>query len=403
MRRSLAISGPIRDTVSQRSSFASAHPSLAVDGLRAQPLSVHSHAHARPPHFCGGAPSRAPEKRRSPASPHQPFTHQPGFFSFSFLSIIKLHLVFISKRLVADFPTSALDLAAEYGVYDWIAALLDNRHIAQDGNAYIAPPPLFKPLPLGKNHSRNGSMSARNRTASRELRSMSPVKQSAPTPNKPKATPRKRRSKKQAEAAESIADSADEADGILGAAAEVADAVGLGDSGSTKPLDEKTIRISVTQDVITGDDDVDTTRTNLKVELPADAPDLTLPTDTEAMVEKAAAMIESAKELPEGTTEVSVSPKARKSAKSHKRKASSLEDDAVRGPEEIVQEIAHGEATSLATGEVEMHGRATKRTRIMVPAEEYRREKVKRRALMGLSGALAVGLVFHCVRPGMPC
>lgn len=249
------------------------------------------------------------------------------------------------------------------------------------------------------------------RTASRDLRSVSPAKHVAPA-NRPKATPRKRRAKKSAatpSVADSVASDIDEAYEFNGvtedqkealdeaieevaedAAEAIADAVAAAGEASeeSEPLAKGTVRVSVVEDVVDDADGNETTSTNVKVELPAGSKNLTLPTDTEGVIEMARDIIANAKEL-EGTAENTT---AAPSKKSSKRKAAAMdEDDDLQGPEEIVQEIAEGAATELTTGEVELHGRPAKRTRVMVPAEEYRREKVKRRALMGLSGALAVG------------
>lgn len=261
------------------------------------------------------------------------------------------------------------------------------------------------------------------RTASRDLRSASPVKNAAPTPNRPKATPRKRRNKKAA-ATPSIADSAasdaeyaDEAYGIRdddqeavddAIAEEVAEEIAeeiVEDVADTtaaivvaeeaeendETLKDDRVRVSVVSDVVPGEEDTETTRTTVKVELPSGAKELELPKDTEGVVEMAREIIEGAKDLQEGNTDT---PTAAAGKKSMKRKADVLdEDDELQGPEEIVQEVAEGDATELASGEVALTGRPAKRTRVMVPAEEYRREKVRRRALVGLSGALAVGYV----------
>lgn len=254
------------------------------------------------------------------------------------------------------------------------------------------------------------------RTASRDLRSVSPAKQTAPTPNRPKATPRKRRTKK-ATATPSVADSvasdideADELNGVLDEEAKeiVVEAIAEAEEEATElaqeaaalvaaeeadedddPLQDGTVRVSVTEDVAPGVDGTEVTSTNVKIELPAGSKDLKLPKDTEGVVELARDIIENAKELEQGASGNKSSAKGKKNLK---RKANDLDEDTqARGPEEIIEEVGEGDATELATGEVAIHGRPAKRTRLMVAAEEYRKEKMTRRAVTGVAGALAVG------------
>ena len=248
----------------------------------------------------------------------------------------------------------------------------------------------------------SNAISSHRKSASRDLRSTSPVKNPIASPTKAKPTPRKPRAKKdktnkEAKTTEPIADSADESsdeiDAIIEAAGEDAAVAAVADAVAAiepEPLADGSVRVSVTEDVVPGEDDTETTRTTVKVELPADSPDLKLPKDTEGVVAVARDIVESAKDLQQDTAE---NAPASKSAKpSRKRKASMSVDEKEAGsPEEIVQEIAEADATELTTANGEVQLRPTKRTRVMVAAEEYRREKVKRRALMGLSGALAVG------------
>jgi len=324
----------------------------------------------------------------------------------------------------------------------------------------------------------------------RETRSGSPVKSLSKAAReaieaRPKAVPHKKRHKKSAASnamkergvtPSSQLDS-DERDATpqQNGDADVDASQSLADT--TDPLPEDTVRVIVDSKV-DDDGEVQTTHTTVKVEMPANSPDLELPHDTEGVVEIAKDLLQNMKDLErakaqkaydqnredldrakaEGTLPAlqpghkrkspaelqsqSKSPSKSQSktqsqstsqpqsssasqsksssqsqpkpqsqskpssqslpapAKSNKRSRDEYEED-LEGPEEIVEEVvdisAADEAEAVAgvndeeRKAAQREHRPAKRVRVMVPAEEYRREKVRGRALLGLGGAFAVG------------
>lgn len=162
----------------------------------------------------------------------------------------------------------------------------------------------------------------------------------------------------QAEAdAEAEAEAAAEAQAEAEAEAEEAllDVNGVADMPA-EDHEESKVRVQVDQDVeVNGDTEV--THTNVTVEMPAWSPELPLPEDTEAMLEKAKQMVEEAKAL-EG------SPVAKSS---RKRKVEEVE------PSDI---------------DTELPVQPAKRARVL--EEKYKRERVRTRAVFGVAASLAV-------------
>jgi len=336
----------------------------------------------------------------------------------------------------------------------------------------------------------------------RETRSGSPVKSLSKAAReaieaRPKAIPHKKRHKKSAASnamkergvtpssqLDSVADSNDERDATPQQNGDADVDVSQSLADTTDPLPEDTVRVIVDSKV-DDDGEVQTTHTTVKVEMPANSPDLELPNDTEGVVEIAKDLLQNMKDLErakaqkaydhnredldrakaEGTLPdlqpghkrkspaeqqafsqslfQSKSPSKSQSktqsqstsqpqsqsasqsksssqsqskqqsqtskpssqslpapAKSNKRSRDEYEED-LEGPEEIVEEVvdisAADEAEAVAgvndeeRKAAQREHRPAKRVRVMVPAEEYRREKVRGRALLGLGGAFAVG------------
>jgi len=337
----------------------------------------------------------------------------------------------------------------------------------------------------------------------RETRSGSPVKSSSKAARdaaieaRPKAIPHKKRHKKSAASnamkergvtpssqLDSVADSNDERDATPQQIGDADVDASQSLAETTDPLPEDTVRVIVDSKV-DDDGEVQTTHTTVKVEMPANSPDLELPHDTEGVVEIAKDLLQNMKDLErvkaqgglsakesaeeqlrrnrensdraeaDGTLPAlqpghkrkspaelhqSQSPSKSKSktqsqsasqpqsqsasqsksnaqskphsqpkpssqslpapAKSNKRSRDEYEED-LEGPEEIVEEVvdisAADEAEAVAgvndeeRKAAQREHRPAKRVRVMVPAEEYRREKVRGRALLGLGGAFAVG------------
>ncbi len=114
------------------------------------------------------------------------------------------------------------------------------------------------------------------------------------------------------------------------------------------------VKVEVDQTVETvGNTEV--THTNVTVEMPANSPDLPLPEDTEKMLETARRMVEEAKSL-------ETSPKI-----SRKRKAADPE------PSDI---------------DAELPVQPAKKARVL--EEKLKREKVRTRALFGVTATLAI-------------
>lgn len=279
-----------------------------------------------------------------------------------------------------------------------------------------------------KSRGASREVSAPRDSLPRELRSSSPVKQShkdKDISSRPKATPRKPRVKKTAASSAkdqdrastpaSVADSADElgdeaqrdATSQVNGKSEVDDSLevdGTEEPEESEPLPENTVRVSV-QSEVQDNGELQTTHTTVKVEVPANSPDLELPKDTEGVVEVAKEIIENMKEMQAAKIEGSLPlPSSAKSKKSLKRSRDEYEED-LEGPEELVEELVEavdGAEELDGVNEEELQRakeehRPAKRVRIMVSAEEYRREKVRGRALLGLGGAFAVGYVTNVI------
>ncbi|KAK7905647.1 hypothetical protein LTR67_000370 [Exophiala xenobiotica] len=254
-------------------------------------------------------------------------------------------------------PQFALALAAEYGLTDWIRALLDPAEITQAPSSNkkpIAPPPKFD-FPSDKT-----KLSAPTKTPrSRSTRSSSPSKAVASPTKKPTASPRKRQTKAQKEANIAHANAASATlQSALDDAASVAETEGKPDTPTltdgVSPPQEEMVKVEVDQSVEV-DGTTETTHTNVTVEMPAGSPELPLPEDTEKMLETARKMVEEAKTLES-------SPKI-----SRKRKAQDPE------PSDI---------------DAELPMQPAKKARVL--EEKLRREKVRTRAVLGVTATLAI-------------
>ncbi|OAL32498.1 hypothetical protein AYO22_00520 [Fonsecaea multimorphosa] len=254
-------------------------------------------------------------------------------------------------------PEFALELAEEYGLSEWIRALLDPTDISQTPSSAkkpIAAPPKFD-LPADKAKPTPPTKAPR----SRATRSMSPGKTASPT--KAKASPRKRQTKAQKEA--NIAN-ANAASAILQSALD--DTASVAETTESKPEspalpsppatnpEPEMVKVEVEQTVEV-EGTTETTHTNVTVEMPAGLPELPLPEDTEKMLETAKKMVEEAKTL-EGSPKVS-----------KKRKAQEPE------PSDI---------------DAELPAQPAKKARVL--EEKLKREKVRTRAVLGVTATLAI-------------
>lgn len=215
----------------------------------------------------------------------------------------------------------------------------------------------------------------------RGARASSPSKS---TPGRVKASPRKRQTKKEKEANNALASAASASlQSALDDALSVAEATPVPESVVTEddvevevetevvqvngteleedetpeaPVlnEDSTVRVEVDQEVeVNGDTEI--THTNVTVEMPAGLPELPLPEDTEAMLEKARQMVEEARALES-------SPK-----QSRKRKVEEVE------PTDV---------------DAELPVQPMKRAKLL--EEKYKRERVRTRAVFGVAASLAV-------------
>ncbi|KIV87575.1 hypothetical protein PV11_03110 [Exophiala sideris] len=255
-------------------------------------------------------------------------------------------------------PEFALELAEDYGLTEWVRALLDPSEISQTPSSTkkpINPPPKFD-LPTENTMLAPPVKAPR----ARSIRSASPSKMIGTPAKAGKAvSPRKRQTKAQKEANLAHANAASASlQSALDDAASVADTETRPELAA--PLDlapaahDETVKVQVDQSVEV-DGTTETTHTNVTVEMPAGSPELPLPEDTEKMLETARKMVEEAKTL-------EASPKV-----TRKRKAQEAE------PSDI---------------DAEMPLQPAKKARIL--EEKLKREKVRTRAVLGVTATLAI-------------
>ncbi|KAF2451277.1 hypothetical protein P171DRAFT_3084 [Karstenula rhodostoma CBS 690.94] len=195
-------------------------------------------------------------------------------------------------------PEEALALSEEYGMRRWIDALLDPTPI-EKGNkdkhtTHIQMPPRFDPSAVPSASFEAPKLRASTRA--RSTRSASPSKMA--TPSRKIATPRKPRAKKatevvQTEEMEVVETATGAAAGALQNSIENGTALSAPSDGEAK---DETVRIEV-QETIEQDGDVETKTTNVKVDVPADHPELREPEDPAELIKQARAMVEEANKL----------------------------------------------------------------------------------------------------------
>ncbi|KAL1954362.1 hypothetical protein VTO42DRAFT_1228 [Malbranchea cinnamomea] len=283
-------------------------------------------------------------------------------------------------------PELALELAKEYKMVDWVRALLDPRDIAPSSNSpekNITPPPKFEMPPSDAPILEPPSL-ARNRTR----RSASPAKATVSgrkiaTPRKPRQT----RAQKESSAASSSAANESLQDTLDAAAStaelpaeeklhEAVEVNGQRETQEEKAADEEeqtipvkkapehvTVNVESTEDVDTAAV-AETSKTNVFLEMPASAPELPLPQDTETMIATAKEMVEEATKLQEETL-------GNPSSKTSKKRKAQEEKD------------GQGDSDAEASA-----GQPAKRAKIL--ENTLRRERVRNRALIGVTATLAL-------------
>jgi hypothetical protein len=274
---------------------------------------------------------------------------------------------------------TALQLADEYGMRLWIEALLDPAPIEKGTkdrhNHHIQMPPRFdiaKAAPVIL-----PPISSLRATRARSTRSASPSKMA--TPSRKMASPRKSRTTRSAlkpETEETTETETTPASSLIQSVIEngtaVPESVASSINGEvneeikeTKEVD--TIRIEV-QETVEQNGDVETTTTNVKIDVPADHPALPTPEDPTEMIESAKRMVEEARRVDGLTAPI----------KASKRKV-----------EEVSRDNDEDEAT------IELVERPAKqaRTTAYTTEQKLKKEQVTRRALVGLGVMAAIGYV----------
>ncbi|KAL2853263.1 hypothetical protein BJY01DRAFT_78502 [Aspergillus pseudoustus] len=276
-------------------------------------------------------------------------------------------------------PVLALELAAEYKMYDWVRALLDPADIIQSPSSakkHITPPPRFDLPPI------QAPEVLAPTSRGRRGRSASPSKK-ASTPRKPRQT----RAQKEASAAATSAanatlqsaldDTVSNADGevngdVLPSVEEEKDEVEVAAVQEIKATpkskkaaprleasDEK-IKIDIKSDTTEGSG-VQTAQTKFTVEMPISLGEAPTAEETQEMIAKAKEMVKEAVEAQEEVAESSTAAKKRKT------------DEA-----------------ELSDGEEDEEARALRTKRAKVLEEKLKRERVRNRALVGVTAVFAL-------------
>ncbi|KAI1332985.1 DNA-binding domain of Mlu1-box binding protein MBP1 [Xylariaceae sp. FL0255] len=274
-------------------------------------------------------------------------------------------------------PEQAIALAEEYHITPWISALLDTTDIHvtnSDSPKKISAPPKFEFVQLAQPALAPPTPSSLPRST-RGRRSASPTKKRSI------ASPRKRSTKVSASQASSVKEDTEAESLTNGTKTEDTALSTPVEDISIKTVEkepevvfapteeEPKVQIQVGQEV-EFHGDVETTHTTVKVELPV--------TDGPPSAEEAAEMIEKAKEMVKiAAAENAENSELSASSTKGKRKADEI---ATAEEEENSTEPAEGPRAKKVKTEVQL-----------------RKERVRNRALVGLSATLAVGALIPYV------
>lgn len=249
---------------------------------------------------------------------------------------------------------TALELADEYGIRPWIAALLDEAEVAEvknpdDQTKSISPPPKYTFKANDMKHLPPPNARIQTPRPRGRPRATSPSKNGT---TKNGGTPRKPRSTKATNAA-----SAATAREVAPSQQPVGDnAASVADSES---VDGERVIVEVESNVqVNGKGE--TTTTNVRIDMPSGLAELPLPQNPEEMIEQAKEMVAEAVKL-EGNSS--------SKSKSLKRKAEVLDDSEDEAGDNELQ--------------------PAKRARLL--SEELKKERVRKRALIGVVTTLAIG------------
>ncbi|KAK2746321.1 Cleavage polyadenylation factor subunit clp1 [Myotisia sp. PD_48] len=297
-------------------------------------------------------------------------------------------------------PEFALELGSEYNMLLWVRALLDPTEITQGADSeHINAPPKYDLPPLDDDTLLSTAPPPVEPRRSR--RSASPTKSSIP--GRKIATPRKSRQGR-AQKESSFTGSPSVAAGLSlqntlddvaasipirspkkakakaqenGITPESEEEEEEGEEEDEQEVPVKKPNVTVTvESTVDATPDMETTRTNVFVQMPAGVPELPLPEDTEKMIATAKEMVEEATKLQEEVEEDGepITDLAKK------RKAGDLAD------------IDEDEEDANSPD-----GQAPKRAKLL--EDRLKRERVRNRALIGVTATLAVANVMSL--PGL--
>ena len=261
-------------------------------------------------------------------------------------------------------PEQAISLAEEYQITPWVKALLDPTKIAVSNNSSSdSPPKNIKHPPkfdMAKNMPSLAPPTPTSLPRSRGRRSASPTKAA----KKAVASPRKRSSRMKSESVEPTPSVSDVSEVKV-------DEAKFEPPVPLQPVQEETaaLKIKVDQDVKQGKEKKHLT---YEVKIPLGAPGSEPPTmeETLKMVEEAKKMVEAAA----GVQTEAPAEAPKKSKRKAKEMSTAIKDDADKeNAEEANEEEAEPSAKKVKT---EM---------------ELKKERVRRRALLGISATVAVG------------
>lgn len=279
-------------------------------------------------------------------------------------------------------PAHALELAEEYGISIWIKALLDDAEIeinhSKDGSSQKSiksPPKMGNGVETNGDDSPSPTPTPSAQQLRRSRRSMSPSKIPL-SPKKPIATPRK--SRKNATLDSSTIEDAKKSLTETPTKPESAHSTpeskkAVSGKSEAEPSSD-VVKVTVDTDVV-NENGVETTHTHVAVEMPAGSPDLPLPEDTAAMIAKAKEMVEAAMRADDAARASQGVTK-----KSIKRSAeeAELEDDE--------EEVAEEEGSEVQDGPIVKRAKTS-----LALNSELKKERVKKRTLIGIAASLAVG------------
>ncbi|OJD10677.1 hypothetical protein AJ78_08382 [Emergomyces pasteurianus Ep9510] len=301
-------------------------------------------------------------------------------------------------------PDLALEIAKDYGMFDWVRALLDPTEIIQSATSpekQISPPPKFEMPPMDRSAFSPQPLSRRTR------RSVSPSKQASPKKSTAGRKPRQTRAQKEAASAGSSTAANASLQSTLEAAASTASTTSSTEDKSQTNGEEITSRVeseksheipvkkskdyahksvkaveSTVESTVGGADLVETRRVDLT---PRILPEVNPAEDTDQMIATAKKMVDDAAKLDhqddeeadeETGSSPSSSPSKKKNPAVKKRKA---EEAAEEGAEEEEESSDAAAATPA---------QPAKRARLL--EDKLRRERVRNRALVGVTATLAL-------------